>query len=743
MRGKIDPETLHRIRFAVDRRRFLQVAALGGAGFAIGCTRKSAQDDSAGAAETGITEIPASELLQSDLNAFVRIGSDNTVTVIVKHLDKGQGVTTGLPAIVAEELDADWSQIRAEFAPADASRYNNLAFGAVQGTGGSSSIAGSWMQLRNAAAGARDMLVRAAADAWRVPSDEVTIESGVVRHTSGDRSAALGDFAVAAAGLEPPGEPALKDPGTFRLIGTNLPRIDTPSKTDGSAIFTVDVTRPGMLVAVVAHPPRFGARVASLDASAAKAVPGVTDVVEIPRGVAVVADSYYSATKARGELAIDWDFTDAENRGTEELSAEYRRRLDEPGVVARAEGDTTAALAGAHSVIESEFRFPYLAHASMEPMDCVVELSEDLCEIWTGSQIQTLDQAAAASITGLAPDQVRINTMFAGGSFGRRAVPDSDYVAEAVMIAKAIGGRAPVKLQWSREDDMRGGRYRPMALHRLKAGLDPDGNIVGWEHRIVTQSVMMGSPFEASMRNGIDPTAVEGAQGLPYAIANLNVEQHLVPAGVPVLWWRSVGHTLNGYATEVMLDKIAAAAGRDPYELRRELLHDHPRHLGVLDLAAEKAGWGSELEPGRGRGIAVHESFDSYVAEVAEVSVQADGSFSVDRVVCAVDCGIAVTPDVIRAQMEGGIGYGLSAAMREAITLVGGEVQQQNFDTYQPLRINEMPQIEVHIVESSEDPTGVGEPGTPPIAPAVANAIGAATGRYLTTLPFGDQLKSA
>ena len=715
----------------VNRRRFLQVAALGSAGFIIGCS-----DSSAPVTKTAVA-------IQSDLNAFVRIGTDNIVTVIVKHLDKGQGVTTGLPAIVAEELDADWSQMRAEFAPADASRYNNFNFGTIQGTGGSSSVANSWTQLRDAAAGARDMLVRAAASTWGVDANELTVDKGEIQHASSERSASFGSLAATAATLQPPEAVTLKDPAKFTLIGTTLPRIDSPAKTDGSAKFTIDHVMPGMLVAVVAHPPRFGARVESFDASAASAVSGVTDVVEIPRGVAVVADSFFSATKARAQLEIEWDFSDAENRGSDELAEQYRTTLDEPGIVVREAGNTGKVIAGAETTVESDFSFPFLAHAPMEPMDCVVDLQDDRCDIWTGSQIPTIDQAVAANISGLLPEQIHITTLFAGGSFGRRAVPDSDFVAEAVMIAKALGRRAPIKLQWSREDDMSGGRYRPMALHRMRAGLDKDGHLVGWEHRIVTQSIFHGTPFAASIIDGVEPSAVEGARGLPYAVPNIRVEQHLVPAGVPVLWWRSVGHSHNGFATEVMLDKVAAAAGADPYEFRRGLLRDHPRHLSVLDLAAKKAGWGEALPAGTGRGIAVHESFGTVVAEVAEVTVHADGGFKVDRVTCAVDCGIAITPDVVRAQMEGGIGYGLSAALREAVTLVEGEVQQRNFDAYRPLRIHEMPRIDVHIVPSTENPTGVGEPGTPPIAPAVANAIGAASGRFPTTLPFGLQSASA
>jgi len=727
-------------RPALDRRTFLKVVGLSGAGFMIGCGRSeeaapgSATGSGAGTAGSAAGTAAGAEEIKT--GPFIRIGTDNTVTVIVKHLDKGQGVTTGLPTIVAEELDAAWSQMQAEFAPANVELYNNLAFGPMQGTGGSTSVANSWMQLRKAAAGAKAMLTGAAAARWDVPAGEITVQEGVLAHEPSGRSATFGELAVAAADITPPEDPALKDPADFTLIGTKVPRLDSAAKTDGSLEFTMDLTRPGMVVALVAHPPRFGAKVKSFDATEAKAVAGVTDVVQIPRGVAVVADSYWSAQKGREALTVEWDESAAEKRGTEELFAEYEAKTGEEGLVARNDGDAPAALASAENVIRREYRLPFLAHATMEPMDCVVELADGGCRIWTGSQIQTLDQNIAAGILGLQPEQVEVNTIFAGGSFGRRAVPDSDYVADAVSVAKAIDGRAPVKLIWTREDDMRAGRYRPMSYHVLEGALDADGKPAAWRHQAVIQSFMKGSAFEGMIQDGLDPSAVEGSRELPYTIPNLRVDWHEIENGVPTLWWRSVGHTQNGFVTEVFIDELAEAAGRDPFELRRELLAEHPRHLGVLELAAEKAGWGEDLGPNRGRGVAVHKSFGTYVAEVADVTVKDDGSFTVDRVVCAVDCGIAINPDVIRAQMEGGIAYALSAALREQITLEDGKVQQDNFDNYRPLRIDEMPKVEVHIVQSGEAPTGVGEPGVPPLAPAVANAVFAAMGERTYRLPF-------
>lgn len=737
MLGKID--TRHLVRPALSRRGFLKVIGLSGAGFMIGCSDSS---DTEPVADAGPAAAPE-PVTRTDMGPFVRIGSDNTVTVMIKHLDKGQGVTTGLPTIVAEELDAGWSQMRAEFAPADPTRYNNLFFGPFQGTGGSTSIANSWMQLRQAAAGARSMLVDAAAAHWQVPAAEIAVSNGVVSHAASGNEASFGELAVAAADMAPPAEPALKDPNDFTLIGTRVPRLDSNAKTDGSAMFTLDITRPGMLTAVVKHPPKFGATVASFDPAAALDVPGVSDVVEIPRGVAVLADNFWSAKKGRDALQVVWAEADAEQRGSSELMDEYKALAEQAGLAARSDGDVNAAFAGADNVIRREYAVPFLAHATMEPMDCVVELRDDACEIWNGAQLQTGDQMAAAHITGLQPDQVIIHTQFAGGSFGRRAVPGGDYVAEAVMVAKAIDDRAPVKLIWTREDDMAAGLYRPMSYHILEGALDGDGNINAWRHRLAVQSILAGTPFEGFIQDGIDGSSVEGSRGLPYTIPNLQVDLATVEGvGVPVLWWRSVGHTHNGYVTEAFFDEMAAAAGKDPYELRRELLKDHPRHLRVLELAAEKAGWGEDLWPGGGRGIAVHESFGSFVAEVVDVTVGEDGEFSVDRVVCAVDCGIAINPDVIRAQMEGGIGYALSAALREEVTLAAGEVQQRNFDLYRPLRIDEMPDIEVHIVPSAEAPTGVGEPGTPPLAPALVNALADATGKRIYRMPIGDQLKT-
>ena len=670
-------------------------------------------------------------------NAFVRIAPDDTVTVIAKHLEMGQGTYTGLATLVAEELDADWAQVRVEGAPADAKLYNNLFWGPSQGTGGSTAIANSFEQMRKAGAAARAMLVAAAAAEWKVPPAAIEVSRGVVTHKATGRTASFGRLAEKAAGMPVPTDVKLKDPRQFRLIGRRVARKDGRSKTNGTARFTIDVKLPGLLTAVVAHSPLFGARVKSFDASKAKTVKGVTDVVQIPSGVAVLAGDFWAARQGCEALAVQWDESGANKLGSDQILAQYKSLAGKPGAVAHQAGDAGRAAAGAAKQVEAAYEFPYLAHAAMEPLNCVIQVKDGACEVWNGEQFQTADQAQVARVLGLKPELVKLNMLYAGGSFGRRANPASDYLVEAAHIVKAIKGRAPVKLQWTREDDTRGGYYRPLYYHTLRAGLDASGNPVAWQHRIVGQSIMAGSPFEGGMvKNGVDATSVEGAANLPYEIPHLLIDLHSPQVGVPVQWWRSVGSTHTAFSTEAFLDELAAAAGKDPLAYRRALLSKHPRHLGVLNLAAEKSGWGRPLARGRGRGIAVHESFNTFVAQVAEVTVGKDGAIKVDRVVCAVDCGLAINPDVIRAQMEGGIGFGLSAALHGAITLKDGRVEQSNFHDYAPLRIDEMPRVEVHIVASGEKPAGVGEPGVPPVAPAVANAVAAATGKRLRKLPL-------
>jgi isoquinoline 1-oxidoreductase beta subunit len=707
------------------RRTFLKISGGAGAGLILGL---------AAPVPLGTSQATAAEPPFAP-NPFVRIAPDNTVTVIIKHLDKGQGAATGLATLVAEELDASHDQIRTEFAPSDPEKYKNLAFG-IQGVGGSTGLANSYEQYRKAGAIARAMIVAAAAREWGVEASTITVKDGVVSTPSG-KTATLGDLAEKAAAEAVPSDAPLKDAKDFVYIGKPFPRVDSPSKVKGEAKFTIDYQFDGMLIATIARPPLFGAKVRSFDASEAEKINGVVRVLEVPQGVAVLATSTWAALKAQRALKVTWDDSAAEKRSSDEIIAAYKLKLDQQGAIAKSVGNVDDGFKTAAKVIEVDFEFPYLAHAPLEPMDCVIRFDGESAEIWTGSQLQTVDHGAACSILNLKPEAVQLHTVWAGGSFGRRAIADSHYVREACEIAKAYGKPVPIKVLWTREDDIQGGYYRPIYVHRIKAGLDGSGNIVAWRHRIVGQSILAGTPFEKQMvKDGVDATSVEGAATLPYAIPNLEVDLHTEKIAVPVLWWRSVGSTHTAHATEHMIDILAKESGKDPVEFRLAMLKEHPRHAGVLKLAAEKAGWGTPPPSGLFRGVAVHESFSSYVANVADVRLRDDGSIKVERVVCAIDCGIAVNPDVVAAQMEGGLGYGLGAALKGAITLKGGAVEQTNFDGYDVLRISEMPHVEVHIVPSAEQPTGVGEPGTPVILPAVANALLWGTGTHSTVLPL-------
>jgi isoquinoline 1-oxidoreductase beta subunit len=721
---------------ALTRRTFLQFTAIAGTGFTLGALLPSSAASAAASAKAGASAAPFA-------TPFVRIEANNTVTLICKHVEAGQGVWTGLSAVLAEELDAAWSQMRAEGAPAKVPMYGNAAFdprGSVQGTGGSTSMASSWQQLREAGATARAMLVAAAAKRWGVPASGITVTDGVVSHSSG-KHATFGELAADAARQPVPKDVKFKDPSQYKFIGRDkLPRLDSYAKSNGTQQFAIDVSLPGMMTAMVLRPPKFGARVKSIDAAAAKAVPGVVDVVQIPRGVAVVGRDTHTAKKGREALQVTWDESAAESRSTSQLMAEFKRLASsgEGSLPVIRKGDAAAGLKGAVKTVSADFEMPYLAHAPMEPLTAVCRLSADRCEIWAGAQFQTIDQVNAAMASGVKPEQVFINTLAAGGTFGRRANVESDYISEVASIAKATGGRYPVRLIWTREDDLAGGRYRPMNFHRVTAGVGADGNVVGYQQHVVGQSIVGGTPFEAMMKDGVDPTAVEGSAPEQYEIANSRVLWTNPKVGVPVLWWRSVGHSHMAFSKEVVIDELAQAAGKDAVAFRLALLEKNPRAAAVLKLAADKAAWDKPFDTskGRGRGIAIHESFGTVVAQVAEVTVK-DDQVVVDRVVCAVDCGLAVTPDVVRAQMESSIGYGLGAALHSTITLTDGHVDQTNFHQYQVLRLNEMPRVvEVHIVPSTNQPSGVGEPGTPPIAPAVANAIRMASGIRLRTMPF-------
>ncbi|MGQ9367640.1 molybdopterin cofactor-binding domain-containing protein [Azospirillum sp. A39] len=715
----------------LSRRRFLAVSSAAGAGLTLGFRLPAAA-----AADPATTVSP--------FEAYLTVAPDGTVTVLSAHMDMGQGIYSGLATLVAEELDADPAQIRVEGAAGNVKLYGNLAWGgAVQGTGGSTAMASSFERYRTAGAAARAMLVDAAAAQWKVPAAEVRVERGVLSHADG-RRAGFGELAAQAATRPVPDSVALKDPKDWVYIGTEtFRRVDSRAKSTGRQTYTIDVTLPGMLTAVVAHPPLFGAKVRSFDAAAAKAVKGVVAVEAISRGVAVIAEDTWAAMQGREALTVDWDLSEAETRGSAELMAEYRRLAGEPPTaVAARRGDPQPILAKGARTIEARYEFPYLAHAAMEPLDAVARREGDLVEVWGGHQIPDLYQALAAKAAGVTPDKVRMHVMMTGGGFGRRAVADGDVVVEAVECAKAIGWKAPVKVLWTREDDMTGGRYRPMYLHDVKVALGEDGLPLAWTHRIVGQSILGGTPFEGMVKGGVDATSVEGVSDTPYAVPNFLVELTTTQVGVPVLWWRSVGHTHTAYVMETMIDELAAAAGQDPVAYRRALLRDHPRHLAVLELAAEKAGWGEPLPAGRFRGVAVHESFSTFVAEVAEIAMVDRGGFTVERVVCAVDCGVPVNPDQIRAQVEGGVGFGLGAVLHSETTLTKGRVDQTNFDTYRVLRFEEMPKVEVHVVRSAAAPSGIGEPGVPPIGPAVANALAAATGRRVRVLPIDRALSA-
>jgi isoquinoline 1-oxidoreductase beta subunit len=665
-------------------------------------------------------------------NAFLRVGTDDTVTVLLPHSEMGQGIWTALPMLIAEELDADWSRIRVEHAPA-APAYAHTAFG-MQMTGGSSSTWSEFDRCRQAGAMARAVLVAAAAQRFSVEPLACRTENGVV--ISGSKRARYGELAEAASKLPVPKKVPLKDPKDWKLIGKPTKRLDTPEKITGRAQFGMDVQFEGLLTAVVARPPVFGGKVKSLDDTKAKAVPGVRAVVRVPTGVAVVADHFWAAKLGRDALSIDWDLGPRANLDSAAIREEFSRLAGTKGTTAAQAGDVTGALAKAAKTIEADYAVPYLAHATMEPLNATVRIGPSKCEIWTGTQFQTMDQQVAAKITGLKPEQVEIHTTFLGGGFGRRATPTSDFVSEAVQVAKAAG--AAVKTVWTREDDIHGGYYRPAYLHRVRIGLGSDGLPTSWHHVIVGQSILAGTPFEPMMvKNGIDDSSVEGVADSAYlkSVANHRVDLHSPRLGIPVLWWRSVGHTHTAFVMESAIDELALAAGKDPLEYRRALLKGHSRHLAALNLAAEKAKWGTSVPQGRARGIAVHESFGSYVAQVAEVSLEKN-AIRVHRVVCAIDCGVAINPETVRAQMESGIAFGLGAALHSRLSFKDGKVQQSNFHDYQVLRLEEMPVVEVHIVPSTEKMGGVGEPGVPPIAPAVANAIAALTGQRLRELPF-------
>jgi isoquinoline 1-oxidoreductase beta subunit len=701
-----------------SRRQFLKVSAAAGGGLLIGFHLPLAvRGGEAEAAANGFAP-----------NAWIRIATDDSVTLRVASSEMGQGVYTAIPMLLAEELECDWARVKVEMAPADKAYINPII--GQQLTGGSTAVRAYWTPLRQAGAATRDLLIRAAAQTWNVKADQCRAENGVVMHKSGKPRLRFGELAETAATLQAAGAVFLKAPGEFRLIGKPVPRLDTPLKVNGSAVYGMDVKLPGLVTALVARCPVFGGKLKRFDAAMARAVAGVREVMAIHSGVAVVADSFWVAKSGRDALKVEWNEGANARLSSAAIRSNLEQALGKKPAIARREGDVAGALKTAASTVEAVYEAPYLAHACMEPMNCTAWVTQDRCEVWVPTQNQTGTQFLAGQITGLPPEKVRVNTTFLGGGFGRRS--ELDFVAEAVELSLRTG--KPVRVVWTREDDLQHDFYRPATLNRLAAGLDASGQPVAWRHAIAGPSIF-ARLFPGNIRNGIDGTSVEGAANLPYAIPNFEASWVMENGAVPVGFWRSVGSSQNAWVTECFMDELARAAGKDPFEFRRALLKAHPRHLGVLELAARKAGWGTRAPAGRARGIAVAEAFGSYCAQVAEVSVE-KGRVRVHRVVCAIDCGLVVNPDTVVAQMESGIVYGLTAAIMGEITIRNGRVAQSNFHDYPLLRMDQMPEIEVYIVASAEAPGGVGEPGTPPIAPAVANAVFALTGKPVRKLPI-------
>jgi len=696
---------------ALSRRAFLKVSGGAGLGLVVSFhlpLRARGEDAPAG----------------GELNAFVRIAPDGTVLLSVAKSEMGQGVLTSLAMLLAEELEVDWATVRCEHALSDETRYGRWT------TGGSSSVRTNWEPLRRAGATARELLIAAACAEWGVARAECRAEAGAVVHEPSHRRLGYAVLAPRAALLTPSAEPKLKPRSAFRLIGTDAKRLDTPAKVDGSAKFGIDVRVPGMLFAQVVRAPDLGGGLESFDAANALAVEGVRSVVEIPNGVAIVASGTWAALQGRQKLAIRWKPGPNAALDNEAIRKRCRAAL-ERGSVVRETGDVATALGSASRKVEALYEFPYLAHATLEPMNCTARVAADGCELWVPTQSPTGAAEAAAKILGIEPDRVTVHTSLLGGGFGRRSA--TDFVEDAVHLARQM--KAPVQVLYTREDDMRSGLFRPIGSNALRGALDAEGWPVAWEHRIASQSIMhsQGRP----LRDGIDGSSIEGARGLPYAIPNLRVTWADVPLPVSTHWWRSVGSSQNGWVTECFFDELCAAGGKDPVEARLRLLRDHPRHARVVELVARESGWGKPQATGHALGVAVHESFGSIVAQVAEVSLERDGTPRVHRVVCAVDCGEVVHPDGVRAQMESAIAFGLSAALWGEVAIEAGRIATTNFDRYPILRIGQMPRVDTHIVARGDPMGGIGEPGTPPIAPAVCNALLRLTGKPVRRLPIG------
>ncbi|WP_047244379.1 xanthine dehydrogenase family protein molybdopterin-binding subunit [Chromobacterium subtsugae] len=668
-------------------------------------------------------------------NAFVRIEKDGGVTIVSNKSEMGQGIYTSLAMLIAEELECDWSRIQVVSAPA-APIYVHTAFH-IQITGGSTSTLSSYDQYRKIGAAARDMLIAAAAQRWRVPAAQCRAENSRVFNNANGASLGYGELTEAAGKLPVPDTVALKPRHRWKLLGTRVHRVDGGEKLDGRAQFAMDVRLPGMLTALVKRCPSYGGKPKGFNADAARAVPGVKAVFAISNGVAVLADGFWPAKKARDLLEVEWDRGANASLDSARLRAHYRELASRPGQHYRGVGDADSALAGAAKQLEAWYEAPYLSHSPMEPLNCVVWLKPGSCEIWSGTQSQTIDAGMAAAMTGLKPEQVSLHTTFLGGGFGRRAVPvGSDWLREALEVAKQHGQDLPVRLMWTRDDDLAGAYYRPMWLDRVRGGIAADGKPAAWLQTGVGQSILAGTPFAPMMvKNGIDAVSVEGTDDMPYALPALALDLHTPEIPLPVLWWRSVGHSHSAFAKESFIDELARLARQDPVAYRLALMDKAPREQAVLREAARMAGWGRKLPKGHGLGAAVHASFGSHVAQVVEVAVKGK-ELKVLHVWCAVDCGVVVNPDQVAAQMEGGIMFGLSAALFGAITFKDGEVEQKNFDGYQIVRMFQAPKVDVSIVASEEAPGGTGEPAVPLVAPALANAVHAASGKRRRELPL-------
>ncbi|HEX2279083.1 MAG TPA: xanthine dehydrogenase family protein molybdopterin-binding subunit [Candidatus Tectomicrobia bacterium] len=713
----------------INRRQFMITTGMAGGGLLLSFFIPSRQAAAAGIAPQPWTASTASG---AEVNAWLMIGSDDSVTIRVAQSEMGQGVFTSLPMLVAEELDCDWQKVHAEYASANRSLRENRVYQRMA-TGGSRAVRASREYVQQAGASARARLVAAAAQQWGVPAGECRTENGMVLHPASGRKVNYGAVATAAAGVKLDAEPPIKTPDRFKLLGKPLNRLDVPPKVNGSAIYGIDVRLPDMLYAAVMTCPVFGGKLRRHDFDAIKGMPGVRTAVEIPNGIAVVADSYWRAKTALEVMPVEWDFGPHAKADSEDFWKTFREALDKPGAVAKEEGDALAGIKAATKVVEADYEAPYLAHATMEPMNCTAQVTAQRVDVWVGTQNPEAVLAAAAEITGVGPENVYVHNCFLGGGFGRRSNPDD--VRQAVTVAKALGGR-PVKLIWSREEDMRHDFYRPMAAIRFRAALDANGMPTAYFNRSVTHSIL-SSVRPGDVKGGIDRTSVEGLANVPYGFPQLRVEHLILNTPVPVWFWRSVGASQNAFAVEGFINELALAAGKDPVELRRQLLKGHADWLLVLDTVAQKANWGKTMPQGTAQGIAIAESYGSIVAEVAEVAVSRRGEVRVERVVCAIDCGHVVNPLTVAEQMESSVVWGLTAALYGQITVKDGRVVEGNFDDYPMLRLDAMPEVETHLALSGGDKWGgVGEPGVPPLAPAVCHGVFGVTGKRIRSLPL-------